>query len=220
MAKWIIKRVILIKKSCFLLDFITFAPQRMIMMKIDECVFARFKEGDVNSFYEKMYAGLLTYTARLLGEDFAFLAEDCVQDAVYKAYLQRDSFTSPLQWRVFLYTCVRNGAISILRKGQARQNYLMQAGYTEEDLSLDLIEQETLDILYNAIEALPEKYRTIFNLSFEQGLKNAEVAKRLQIAESTLKKQKARLIELLRDQLRGKMNENYLMLLLVVLTVE
>lgn len=193
-------------------------------MRSYEQIFSDFKEGELTSFYQKLYPGLLTYTARLLGDEYAFLAEDCVQDAVFQAYRQQQSFVSPLQWKVFLYTCLRNAAISILRKGQARQNYLTQQENDQEplstDLSADFIEQETLSLLYEAIDSLPERYRHLFDLSFEQGLKNAEVAARLQVAEVTIKKQKARLIELLRDRLRGKMDEPGLWLLLALLAGE
>ena len=86
-----------------------------------------------------------------------------------------------------------------------------------QDLSLDFIEQETITLLYEAINTLPEKYRTIFELSFEKGLKNAEIAQQLHVAEITVKKQKGRLIELLREKLKGKMDEASLGLLLYLL---
>ncbi len=183
-------------------------------MKLYEHIFAEFKEGRLTPFYEKMYPELMAYATHLLGNEYAFLAEDCVQDSVFKAYQQTQVFTSPLQWKIFLYTCLRNEAISILRKGQAQKNYLSQVEEETEDLSLCFIEQETLTLLYSAIDALPEKYKTIFELSFEQGLKNAEIAEQLQIAEVTVKKQKARLIELLRNDLVNKIDKDSLTLLL------
>ena len=184
-----------------------------------EQTFSDFKKGEISSFYEKMYPELLIYTFRLLGEEFSFLSEDCVQDAIFQAYNRHHSFSSTIQWKVFLYSCVRNSAISILRKGQAKNNYLTtQEQSIDEDFTLYLIEQETLTLLYEAIDALPEKYKRIFELSFEKGLKNTEVAKQLCIAESTLKKQKARFIELLRANLKDKIDENNLFLLMLVLT--
>ena len=186
-------------------------------MTIYEQIFSDLKKGEISSFYEKMYPELLIYTSRLLGEDFAFLSEDCVQNAVFKAYNRSESFTSSLQWKVFLYTCVRNEAISILRKGQAQRNYIARNEVENEDLVLQFIEQETLTLLYEAIDKLPEKYRNLFELSFEKGLKNKEVAELFNIAESTVKKQKAKLIELLRVNLKGKIEDGYLGLLLMIL---
>ena len=83
-----------------------------------------------------------------------------------------------------------------------------------------MIEQETLSLLYEAIESLPEKYRKIFDLSFEQGLRNAEIARQLEIAEITVKKRKARLIDLLKERLKGKLDDRSLELLLLLLFMQ
>lgn len=68
-------------------------------------------------------------------------------------------------------------------------------------------------MLYAAIEELPEEYRQIFDLSFEQGLRNPEVAKLLDVAEITVKKRKARMIDLLRKRL-GKSSDEIIALLI------
>ena len=71
----------------------------------------------------------------------------------------------------------------------------------EQDASHLYIEQETLDMLYSAIDNLPEKYRTIFELSFEQGLSINEIADRLNLSVSGVKKQKAKMIDMLRQSI-------------------
>lgn len=109
-------------------------------MNIYEYIFTEFKKGELLPFYQNMYPELLAYATRLLGVEFAFQAEDCVQDAIFKAYQQTKTFTSPLQWKIFLYTCLRNEAISVLRKGKAQRNYLSQTEVDgTEDLSLEAL---------------------------------------------------------------------------------
>lgn len=186
-------------------------------MALYKQIFNDFTDGDISSFYKVMYPELLVYVARILGDEFSFLAEDCVQDAVMKAWNKRKTFPSYLQWKVFIYTCVRNGAISILRKGHAKSKYMDSADADSggnNNLMLDIIEQETLTLLYEAVSSLPEEYREIFELSFEQGLKNAEAAARLCVAEITIKKRKARLVSILHDHLKGRMDGQLLLLLL------
>lgn len=60
----------------------------------------------------------------------------------------------------------------------------------ERDISYALIRQETLDRLFAAIDRLPPQYREIFELNFEQGLKNKEIARLLDVAEITFKKER------------------------------
>ena len=65
-----------------------------------------------------------------------------------------------------------------------------------------MIEQETLDMLNRAIQELPEKYRQIFEVNYEQGLKNADAAAALNLSLANFNKRKARMITLLRDRFR------------------
>lgn len=188
------------------------------MPRYDE-IFDDFSQGRLAPFYHRMYPELIIFAGRMLGEEFAFLAEDCVQDAVFKAYERRLSFVSAMQWKVFIYTCIRNAAVSSLRKGNARNNYLRRAETADDTLSLGIIEQEAVSLLYEAIDALPDEYRQLLELSFGEGLRNAEVAKRLNVAEITVKKRKARMIELLRNSLKMRVDEEYMLLLVSLLSL-
>ena len=55
-------------------------------MRIDVNMMEHFQKGDMESFYLDVYPSLLRYATRVLGEDQAFMAEDCVQEAVFKVY--------------------------------------------------------------------------------------------------------------------------------------
>ena len=184
-------------------------------MTTPEHILAEFKSGKLETFYKNTYGQLLLYASRYLGNDYSFLAEDCVQDAIYKAYQQRETFSSVSTFKSFLYCCIRNAAIDILRKNHAQENYLSQQ---EEDIEFlnSIIEQETLNLLYTSIANLPEKYQKIFELNFQQGLKNAEIATLLGVTESAIKKQKAQMIELLRKDLRKKTGDDLLAIMIIL----
>ena len=175
-------------------------------MTTPEHVLAEFKSGKLETFYKNTYGQLLLYASRYLGNDYSFLAEDCVQDAIYKAYQQRETFSSVSTFKSFLYSCIRN---------HAQENYLSQQ---EEDIEFlnSIIEQETLNLLYTSIANLPEKYQKIFELNFQQGLKNAEIATLLGVTESAIKKQKAQMIELLRKDLRKKTGDDLLAIMIIL----
>mgnify|MGYP005809748335 FL=1 len=184
-------------------------------MTTPEHILAEFKSGKLETFYKNIYGQLLLYASRSLGATYSFLAEDCVQDAIYKAYQQRETFSSVSTFKSFLYSCIPNAAIDVLRKNHAQENYLSQQ---EEDIEFfnSIIEQETLNLLYDSIANLPEKYQKIFELNFQQGLKNAEIAKLLGVTESAIKKQKAQMIELVRKDLKKKTGSDLLAIIIIL----
>ncbi len=64
-----------------------------------------------------------------------------------------------------------------------------------------VIDQEAQTLLYSAIEELPEKARIVFEMSFMEGLKNVEIAEKLGLSDSSVKKYKATALDFLRKKL-------------------
>ncbi|MDE6380741.1 MAG: sigma-70 family RNA polymerase sigma factor [Muribaculaceae bacterium] len=174
----------------------------MASTELTERAYLSFIEGDIEYFYTYVYADMILYASSCLPGQLSIMAEDCVQNAVEKAYGRRSDFTSAAQWKAFLITCIRNKAISYLRNSNASERYqefVIGLGELHEDILLDYIRQETLQRLYAAIDGLPQEMRDLLEMSFEEGLKNSEIAERLGVAEITVKKRKARLIAMLRS---------------------
>ena len=172
-------------------------------MDIDNHIYTKFKEGDLDAFYSKAYASLLSAVVKMLPKDQAFLAEDLVQDSIFSAYKNRSNFNSPANLKSYLYSCVHNEAVTLIRKHSSKMRYADVLPAIPMDLSVEgkIMIQETLDRLYNAISELPEEYRQIFELSFVQGLTNVEVAEILNLSLSGTKKRKARFVEMIRAKL-------------------
>ena len=119
--------------------------------------------------------------------------------------------------KAYLYTCVRNACISILRKVNSQQNYLSEQDEEyERELSAAIIEQETLDRLHAAIRELPEKYRQLFELSYEQGLHHAEVARLLGISIDGVQKRRAKIVSILRDKFK---DDRQMLFVIAMMTV-
>lgn len=179
------------------------STNQYLMIDYDH-IYTTFIEGDLQPFYQRVYPRLISYATRILGPNNYFLAEDCVQDAVLKMYLRRNDAEDVAQWRAWLIASVRNNAIMKLRKDELNRRYLeneLISTNEAEDIYLYGLEMDIYAKLFALIDTLPQTYRELFNLSFEQGLKNAEIAKRLDIAEITVKKRKARLIAMLRQRI-------------------
>jgi len=186
-------------------------------MDINDQILQDFKAGHIDSLYAEGFASLKAFAARYLTDNYAMMAEDCVQEAIVQAYKTRNTFTSPLQLKGFLFSCVRNSSISILRKANSHQNYLTELEEeVEQEFSAAIIEQETLDRLHNAIRQLPEKYRQLFDLSYEQGLRHAEVARLLGITIDGVQKRRIKMISLLRDSFK---DDHQMLLFISIITI-
>ncbi len=120
------------------------------------------------------------------------------------SFNERHRLGNSMAWYSYILKSIFHSSVSLVRKNNSRNNYL-DSGVVEQvtpDLDVAILEQEALDMLYQAIETLPHKYRVILRMSFVEGLRNAEIAKRLGIAEITVKKQKAQMLAMLRDKLQ------------------
>ncbi len=170
-------------------------------------------------FYKRYFPGMVMYASRLLGHELDWMADDCVQDAVLDAFQKRYTFSSAEQWHAHILACIHNKAVSALRKLSAMRHYTEAKSEEEHtaDATRALIEHETLDSLYAAIAKLPEDYRTLLKLSFEDGLKNAEIAAALGVAEITVKKRKVKLLEMLRRNMTDDLDLTTIALLLTTL---
>jgi RNA polymerase sigma-70 factor (ECF subfamily) len=167
----------------------------------DTGILATFRRGELAPFYKHVYPALLLFAGRFLGEQAAFLAEDCVQDAVFDAWRGRERFSTLASLKSFLYTAIRHDAVSISRKERARRRYL---GYREEEevfFNTTVIDTETTALLRAAINSLPGREREVLEMSYVEGLKIEEIAGKLQLSSSSVKKYKTNAIRLLRQRL-------------------
>ena len=64
-----------------------------------------------------------------------------------------------------------------------------------------MIEEETHSLLYQALETLPNKCKEVFVQSCLNGLKYEDIAEEMQITLNTVKSQRARAIQLLKERL-------------------
>ncbi len=173
-------------------------------------IYKSFVGGDVRPFYKEMYPGLLVYACRQLGDELSYLAEDCVQDAVYDSYKERARMKSAEAWYVWLLKCIYHGCVQQIRKNQSYTNYLDKREIESTAPSFDLVmyQQEALDLLYSAINQLQPRYREVLRLTYFEGLKNREIAEKFGVAEITVKKWKSSILEYLRDVLDEEFDKN------------
>jgi len=118
------------------------------------------------------------------------LSEEIVSDVFIKIWENRSDLLNIDHLKSYLYTAVRNRAVSVLRQKKKHTVNLedLDDYYFEPVDSPDesLIDQEQLEQINRAIEALPAKSKMVFSLAKIQGLKYKEIADILDISVKTV----------------------------------
>lgn len=136
---------------------------------------------------------LRAYIARFFSEPSD--VEDIVQETYARVISLSDTARAAVrQWQAFLFTTARNVALDRLRKARVVSlDAVAEIGALEladEQLSAyeELSARQELAMLAGAIAALPERCRQVLTLRKLDGLSQKEIARRLEISESTVEK--------------------------------
>ena len=161
---------------------------------------------EFSALYRATLAPLRRYLTRLLGN--AGEAQDVAHDAYMRVYpsLTDHSARRP---EALLYTAARRLAINRLKRRSisplARDSFIPEmSASTEPGVEQQVMARQELEILEKAISELPDGCRVVLLLCKIELLSHREIAERLAIAVSTVEKQHARALRLLRTALEGR----------------
>ena len=126
-------------------------------------------------------------------------AEDAVQQALLNAWKSRDRARAGTE-RAWMTRIVVNGALKSLR-GSGRISYVEELPDCEEE-DLESLPQVPPAILADMIKALPDGYRTVFNLFVFEKKSHKEIAELLGIKENSSASQFFRARALLARQIK------------------
>jgi RNA polymerase sigma factor (sigma-70 family) len=162
--------------------------------------------GDFSALYRTTLAPLRRYLTRLLGN--ASEAQDVAHDAYLRVY-PSVADNSARQPAALLYTAARRLAINKLKRRSispvARDAYIPEMSASgEPGVEEQVIAKQELSILEEAISQLPEGCRIVLLMCKIEQLSHKEISERLSIAVSTVEKQHARALRLLRVALEGR----------------
>ncbi|GAB3866385.1 RNA polymerase sigma factor [Hymenobacter segetis] len=143
----------------------------------------------------------------VLGQPAA--AEEAMQNAWVKAYMQLGSFAGRASFPTWLTRIMLNECL-MDRRHQQRFVDLETASDDEPEPVADVptplqtvLNDELREALEAAVQALPDKYRSVFVLREVEGLSVAATAAALQLSEANVKVRLLRAREQLRAQLAG-----------------
>lgn len=156
-------------------------------------------ERDFAGLYRATVAPLRRYLARMLGDPAE--AQDIAHDAYVRYY--RSTATTPAdQPEALLYTTARRLAINRLKRRRispfATAPADPEAASAAPGVTQEVIARQELQDLEQAIADLPPGCRAVLLLRKVELLSHREIAARLGIAVSTVEKQHARALRLLR----------------------
>lgn len=132
------------------------------------------------------------------------LSEDIVQDTFVHVWENQGNFNDLVSTKVFLYRTVKNKCLNQIKHQTVKNTFAENQtdNQFEENLFIkNCIEEETIRLIYEAIESLPENCKNIIDLSLK-GLKNEEIAETLKISINTVKTHKKTAYKLLRIKLK------------------
>lgn len=118
-------------------------------------------------------------------------AEEIIQDAFLRVWLNRDKLAEVENVRAYLYKYVSNECLSYLRK-KLKEDKVIDAftskqpnshNSTSEEINLN----EITKIIAIAVEKLPEQRKNIYQLSRRDGKSIPEIAEILNISPNTVK---------------------------------
>jgi RNA polymerase sigma factor (sigma-70 family) len=162
---------------------------------------------EFSALYRATLAPLRRYLTRLLGN--ASEAQDVAHDAYLRVYpsLTNNSARRP---EALLYTAARRLAINRLKRRSisplARDAFIPEMSASPgPGVEQQVMARQELGILEEAIAQLPDGCRAVLLLCKIEQLSHREIAERLAIAVSTVEKQHARALRLLRTAMEGRL---------------
>lgn len=186
----------------------------MITKKIDTDIIQSVKNGDIIVFeqlFKSNYKGLCYYAEDIVGEKEA--AEEIVSEFFLKLWEKRRILEIKESLQGYIYTSIRNSCIKYLEHLKVLNKYKEYATYKLNYIDLlhptsfyplaELITEESLKKINQAIEELPEQCRIIFNMSRFEDNSYEEIANKLGISINTVRTQLSRALHKLREKLKN-----------------
>ncbi len=179
----------------------------------------QLREGNQASFralYSKYAPKLFAFSRKYLQsqED----AEEIVQEVFLRIWEKKNNIDANQSFSSYIFQAAKHRIFNGFRKKvneQAYLDFLMSVDHSSRNFTELAVEyHEIKQKSEHAIDSLPPKRQEIFRLSRETGLKNKEIAEKLQISIKTVENQMGQALKFLREEL----SEYQMLIFLLLLT--
>lgn len=162
------------------------------------------KLNGLEKLYKALYTNLINYSTALCGN--RQLALDLMHDAYVKLWDYREKLPDSLHIKSYLYAIVTHLWINHQRHNAVVANHARDFELYRELLNVACDENpdpETRDLLWHAVNSLPERARLIFLMFVIEGKKQADIADSLGISPKTVEVQVYKAKHFLRNKLKN-----------------
>ncbi len=159
-----------------------------------------------NNYHGKLYSFILKIT------ESNETAEDTVHDVFLKLWLHKERLPEIQHLNAYLFKMAQNTAYNGLRK-LAKQTLLMNelekgTSLASGDPDEKLATKEVMQLIHNAVSKLTPQQKEVYKMSREEGLKQEDIAKRLNISIFTVKRHLTDALNQLRKEISDSNNSN------------
>jgi RNA polymerase sigma-70 factor (family 1) len=179
----------------------------------------RLQKGDVVAFdliYEKYSGKLYAFSLKYLKSTDE--AEELVQLVFLKLWENHKSLDKEFSFKSYLFTIAYNFICKLFRKRNYQQRFIADLLYENPRSSFEIEDsidyQSVLDQVQLIIAKLPERLKTIFLLSRQEGKSTKEIAKEVGLSPGTVDNYISEAIRFIR---KGLSNENLPAILILYL---
>lgn len=164
----------------------------------------RLRDGDDDAYstiFREHYPALVVSAARLLGE--RAYGEEIAQDVLLELWRRRATLELTGPVRAYLHSATRNRALNRLRQERTAQRGEIYLRPPSDSPAADarVISRELSGAVAEAIAALSEPQREVFDMSRTRGLTYSEIAALLGISVKSVEARMGRALKQLREQL-------------------
>jgi len=168
------------------------------------------------------YSGKLYNFVMKLSKGNNYMAEELVQRTFIKVWDNRASVNPEKSFISYLCTIAKNMLLNEYEHQTIQfiyEEYINNIETTENDNSTEKEVDKNLleEYIDKLADKLPPKRKEIFILSRKEGFSNKEIAKRLNISESTIETQLSKALFFMKGQL--KQHFDHILILLITLTI-
>ena len=166
-------------------------------MQSDSILLEQLKRGDDLAFKQlfEQYYSLMCSVAYEYVDDY-FVSRTVAEDVILNIWNKKESLEIKSSLKQYLLTSTRYKSIDYLRQNSKNKNFVdidevinsNDRCFLSDDDLFERIITEELDLkIKNIINNMPEECRTVFVLSRYEGLRNNEIAEKLNISINTVK---------------------------------